>query len=198
MVEPASVALHAINLSDISLEDSVMIIGAGIIGLFAIKLLKIQGCKTIISVDIDPDRVDLAQKNGATAGFIVGDHSDLKSEVSKLTEDRGADVTLEAVGINHTVNLGIECTRKGGIVTLVGNITPRIEISLQDVVTRQLRLQGSCAIAGEYPAILDLIAADKLIVDDLISKTAPLSDGAEWFQRLYNKEPGLFKVILNP
>jgi L-iditol 2-dehydrogenase len=88
--------------------------------------------------------------------------------------------------------------RKGGAVTLVGNVTPQISIPLQEVVTRQIRLQGSCASNGEYPAAIALIANGAIRVDPLISATAPLSDGPQWFERLYKREPGLMKVILRP
>jgi L-iditol 2-dehydrogenase len=69
---------------------------------------------------------------------------------------------------------------------------------LQKIVTRQLRLQGSCAINGEYPEILQLIAEGSLDVKTILSAEAPLSEGAAWFHRLYNKEKGLMKVILMP
>ena len=80
----------------------------------------------------------------------------------------------------------------------MGNLSPTVEIPLQAVVTRQIRMQGSCAICGEYSAVLDMIAKGRINVDKIMSATAPLTEGASWFNRLYNKEPGLLKVILNP
>ena len=114
------------------------------------------------------------------------------------TENRGADLVLEVVGIEPTVNLAIDCTRKGGTVTLVGNLSTEVKFPLQKVVTRQIKVQGSCASAGEYPLCLELIASGQIKVDPLISKVALLEEGDEWFHRLYNKETGLMKVILKP
>jgi threonine dehydrogenase-like Zn-dependent dehydrogenase len=65
-------------------------------------------------------------------------------------------------------------------------------------VTRELTLYGSCASSGEYPACLDLIARGRIDVDALMSAVAPLAEGAAWFDRLYGKERGLMKVILQP
>jgi L-iditol 2-dehydrogenase len=65
-------------------------------------------------------------------------------------------------------------------------------------VTRQLTLYGSCASAGEYPACLDMIASGRIKVDEMISAIVPLSDAASWFKRLYQGEPGLMKVIVQP
>ena len=74
--------------------------------------------------------------------------------VKQLTGGRGADVAFEAVGIEATVRAAIESVRKGGTVTLVGNLARDVSMPLQQVVTRQIRLQGSCASAGEYPECL--------------------------------------------
>jgi L-iditol 2-dehydrogenase len=102
------------------------------------------------------------------------------------------------VGISETVNTAIDSVRRGATVCLVGNLSPRAEIPLQAVVTQQIRLQGSCAICGEYPNVLEMIARKEVNVDAILSAEAPLSEGAIWFQRLYNKEPGLIKVVLKP
>ena len=94
--------------------------------------------------------------------------------------------------------MGIDLMRKGGTMTLVGNVTPNIEVPLQAIVSRQLRLQGSCAINGEYPEVLKLISSGALNVDIILSVEAPLDEAVSWFNRLYNKEKGLMKVILKP
>ena len=92
----------------------------------------------------------------------------------------------------------IDCVRKGGTVSLVGNISPQITLPLQKVVSRQIRLQGSCASAGEYQQAIDLIANGKINVDLLITAVAPLSDGPAWFERLHAREPNLMKIVLDP
>ena len=107
-------------------------------------------------------------------------------------------LALEAVGRNETVSAAIDCTQKGGTVTLIGNIQPEVALPLQRVVTRQLRLQGSCASAGEYPQAIELIAAGKIKVKPLITAIAPLEEGPHWFERLHAREPNLMKVILTP
>jgi threonine dehydrogenase-like Zn-dependent dehydrogenase len=81
---------------------------------------------------------------------------------------------------------------------MVGNLSPQAEFPLQDVVTRELTLYGTCASRGEYPACLDMIARGAIKVDPLISAVAPLAEGASWFERLYNRESGLLKVVLTP
>jgi L-iditol 2-dehydrogenase len=123
---------------------------------------------------------------------------DVTARVKQLTHGRGADVAFECVGIEATVKAAIDSVRKGGSVTLVGNLAKNVNIPLVAVVTRQIRLQGSCASSGEYPECLELISSGKVNVDRFISATAPLDDGPEWFDRLYKREPGLMKVVLKP
>jgi len=197
LVEPAAVALHAINLSPISPDDTVVVIGAGMVGAFVIQLLKITGCKSIIAIDLEKDKLNLAKQLGADACFTADDAS-LNTTLMELTDGRGADIAIEVVGVNASIQQAIALLRKGGTLTLLGNLSPQVTVPLQAIVTRQLRLQGSCAINGEYPAILELIAAKRLNMTSILSAEAPLSEGAMWFERLYNKEKGLMKVVLLP
>ncbi len=197
MTEPAAVALHAINLTLISHLDTAMVIGTGMIGSFIIQGLKLAGCSEIIAVDVRDDRLEMAEKLGAIAALNPQDQ-DIIEEARKITGHRGVDVAFEAAGNSDAFQIAIESLRKGGTLTLIGNLVPSVDMPLQRVVTHQLRLQGSYAIAGEFPAVLKMIASGKINVDALLSAEAPLSEGAEWFQRLYEREKGLFKVVLIP
>jgi L-iditol 2-dehydrogenase len=197
MVEPVAVAAHAIGLTPLRWNDTAVVVGSGMIGLFVIQILRETGCSQIIAVDPQEEKLKLARELGA--GHTLNPlKENVIAEVKKLTGNRGADVSFEAVGLSGSVNTAIRCARKGATVTLVGNLSPTAEIPLQDVVTRQIRLQGSCAICGEYPAVLDMIARKRINVEAILSAEAPLSEGAAWFRRLYEKEPGLIKVVLKP
>ncbi len=197
MVEPVAVALHAVNLTQISVNDTAVVGGTGMIALFVIQLLKLAGCGQIITFDLDQDRLDLALILGATHAFKV-DAINVPEEVKKLTNGRGADIGFEVVGITPVLKTVIESVRKGAQVTLVGNVSSEVNFPLQQVVTRQLKIQGSCAICGEYEPVLDLINRGLIEIDPLTSAIAPLDEGAEWFTRLHNREKGLMKVILKP
>jgi L-iditol 2-dehydrogenase len=197
MVEPVAVALHAVNLTTVSLNDTAVVGGSGMIALFVIQLLRLAGCSKIITFDPDTDRLDLALQLGATHAF-PADDAFLADEIRKLTHGRGADIGFEVVGITPVLKNLIASVRKGAQITLVGNVSPEVSFPLQQVVTRQLKIQGSCAICGEYEPALDLISLGQIKVDPLISAVVPLEEGAGWFNRLYNREKGLMKVILKP
>jgi L-iditol 2-dehydrogenase len=192
-----AVAAHAVELTPLSWNDTAVVVGSGMIGLFVIQVLRARGCGRIIAVDLENEKLALATKLGADIGLNPA-REDVRSGVLAMTQGRGADVAFEAVGIGEAVRTAIDCVRKGATVTLVGNLSPVAEIPLQAVVTRQIRLQGSCGICGESPAVLEMIARREIDVDAILSAEAPLSEGAAWFRRLYDKEPGLIKVVLKP
>jgi len=197
MIEAISVAVHAVHLTPVELNDTAVIVGAGMIGLLTLQAARLAGCRKIIAVDVDEGRLQTALSLGATHSIVAKDQ-DVPALVREWTDGRGADVAFECVGTSVTVQSAIESTRKGGTVTLVGNIAPRIELPLQSVVTRQIRLQGSCASGGEIPACIELLAAGLIQVEPMLSAFAPLEDGPRWFERLYSHEAGLMKVVLHP
>jgi L-iditol 2-dehydrogenase len=167
------------------------------IGLALVQVLKQAGCGQIVVADIADERLAVATRSGATR-IINSGRVDPLSAIRELTGGRGADLSFEAVGVTPTVDLALQCLRKGGAAVLVGNVAPKVEFPLQAAVTRELSVYGSCASRGEYPKCLDLLAKGVLDATPLITATAPLAEGAEWFDRLYRKEPGLLKVILKP
>jgi L-iditol 2-dehydrogenase len=197
MLEATAVALHGVNVSEVQGDETALVIGAGMIGLLTLQAARALGCKRVFITDIDSTRLELATQIGADE-VLHASGPELIGRIMELTGGRGVDLALEAVGRSETVNAAIDCTRKGGKVTLIGNIQPQVTLPLQKVVTRQLRLQGSCASAGEFPQAVELIASGKIKVRSLISAIAPLEDGPRWFERLHSREPNLMKVILTP
>lgn len=197
LIEAVSIAVHGVNLTPITLGDVGVVVGSGMIGLLTIQAAKIAGCSRVYAVDLDDRKLELARQLGATETFNPK-NCDVVKEIQDRTNGRGADVVLECVGATEPIRTAILAARKGGTVTLIGNITPKIELPLQQVVTREIRLQGSCGSAGEYPACIDLLVSGAIKVDPIISAKVPLAEGAQWFDRLYKHEPNLMKVILQP
>lgn len=197
MVEAIAVALHSINLSGIKPGDKCVVVGAGTIGIFILKLLRISGASRIIAIDNNQERLKQAIKAGADDTFLSTE-SNLEEKIAAISSNRGADIAFEAVGKSESVKMAINVVRKGGKVILVGNISPSVEFPLQKVVTRELQVLGSCAIRGEYETVLLMLETGKLDVTDQISAVAPLSEGSEWFDKLYRKTEELNKVILRP
>ena len=196
MLEAVAVALHGVALAQIQPGNSALVIGAGTIGLLTLQALRAEGCSQVFIVDVDATRLKRATELGANE-VILAD-TDPLPKLMNLTAGAGVDVAIEAVGKTDTIGVAIKAVRKGGTVVLVGNISPEVTIPLQSVVSRQIRLQGSCASSGEYPSAIELMAKGAIRVKDMISAIAPLEDGPQWFERLYAGEPNLMKVVLTP
>lgn len=197
MLEAVSVALHGVALSEMKGGETVLVVGAGMIGLLLEQAALVHGAAQVFVSDIDPTRLELANRLGAHRTFLATGTA-LSEEVLRLTGGLGVDIVLEAVGRADTIATSLDCVRRGGTVVLVGNLSPTIELPLQKVVSRQIRLQGSCASSGEYPEAMRLLAEGRIQVAPLISAVAPLDEGPSWFARLHAREPNLMKVILDP
>src|SRR5262249_54186040 len=155
-----------------------VVVGSGMIGLLAVQALRAAGCARVVAVDVEQSKLDLALQLGAS-DIVNSKEQDAVAAIRELTDGRGADAALECVGATAPIQTAIASVRKGGAVTLVGNIAPAVELPLQSVVTRQIRVQGSCASNGEYPAAIALMASGAIRVEPLISAVAPLAEGPD-------------------
>jgi L-iditol 2-dehydrogenase len=199
MVEPVSIAVHAVQRTKIAPGSTAVVIGSGMIGLLVIQALRWAGAAQVVAVDLADNRLELARRLGATHTVNSG-RADAAAEVAQITSGLGADTAFEVVGFTPTVNLAIAVLKRGGTCVLVGNLSPQTQdFPLQAVVTKEITLLGSCASAGEYPLCLDLIARGVIDVRPMIETVAPLADGATWFERLSARDGGKYmKVILQP
>jgi L-iditol 2-dehydrogenase len=225
--EPVSIALHAVNLADgIEVGEAftepaevtektescghgcechgeeapggtAVVVGAGLIGLLVVQALKARGWDRVIAVDLDEKRLELAKKLGASDAFHAKQEG-LAAHLREICGGDGADASFEVVGAAAPLDLAIRSVRKGGQVILIGNLQPNTPFPLQEVVTRQLTIKGSCSCAGEYPEAIRRIEDGSIQVEPLLSAVAPLEEGAGWFQRLYDNKEGLLKVVLKP
>ena len=196
LIEAVSIAVHAVRRSQAQQGETALVVGAGMIGLLVIQVLRHVGCERIFAVDLDETRLALAREAGADR--LILSTPEAKEQILSQTNGQGVDRAFEVVGFTPTVELAIAAVRKGGAVTLVGNLALQVALPLQTVVTRELTLYGTCASSGEYPECIELLTRGAVKVAPLISAQVPLEEGPAWFTRLHNREPGLMKVLLTP
>ena len=197
LTEAVSIAVHAVNRRVPADAGTALVIGAGMIGLLTIQVLRSKGVRAIVAVDLDQQKLDLARRMGATH-VVNATTSDVPADVADMTGGRGVDVAYEVVGHGGTLAAAIRSVRKGGTVVVVGNLLPTVELPLQSMVTREISVLGSCGSNGEIPECIDLLARGVIDVDPIISVTAPLEAGPELFARLYHGDKSLMKVIIQP
>jgi L-iditol 2-dehydrogenase len=197
LLEPASIGTHAANRAPISNDDTVVVIGAGTIGLFILQGARLRGAAKVIAVDINEFRLDLADKLGADK-LINSLESDLSEAILQETEGKGANVTLEAVGYAKTIADAVTITRMGGHIVAVGNLEKKAEFDLQQLVAKEHTFIGSYASSGEFRECIELVASGKINVEPLISDVLPLEEGPGAFDRLLKAEENLLKIVLEP
>lgn len=197
LLEPAAIGTHASNRAPIKTDGTVVVIGAGTIGLFILQGCRLRGAAKLIVADINDFRLDLAGRLGAD--MVVNPlKQDLRELIAEQTGGSGADVVLEAVGYAKTFDTAVSLTKLGGRVVAVGNLEKTVEFDLQQFIARELTFSGSYASAGEFSQCIDLVASGKVQVEPLISEVLPLEDGPAAFDRLLKAEEDLLKIVLEP
>ena len=194
LVETASIGVHAANRTPLRLNDTVVVIGAGAVGLVTLQAIRLKGAGKVIVTDLSPFRLELAKQIGADV-TIRADEANLVDKLRAETGPEGADAVLEAVGIQATLDTALDITRKAGALTLIGNVAPRVEMGLQSIVSREITVYGVCASNGEFADCVELVASGRIDVDPFISEYARIEDGQEVFGRLYKGVEGNIRTV---
>jgi 2-desacetyl-2-hydroxyethyl bacteriochlorophyllide A dehydrogenase len=198
LAEPLSVAIRAVNNSAIKLGDTVVIIGAGIIGLTILKAAKETGARNLIVSDVVDYRLDYAKAFGADVA-IDSKAEDPVARVMELTDGSGADVVFEAVGLETTVQQGLQMLAIGGRLTVVGMLSRTMTLDVLSIVTRELQIRGSYAYAqDDFRRALSYIINRKIDVKPLITNVLPLEKTKEGFEMIHEKKGKALKVIVKP
>lgn len=196
MIEPMAVSYRGVNSSGDISGKNILIVGAGTIGLLALAIVKMRNPAKVFVSDLSDHRLSVAKAMGADFALnpSSGDIADLiKAETNGL----GVDVAFEAVGATPTVQQAMASLKIGGTAVWIGNSAKMININMQEIVTRELKVVGTFLYTlEEFKSVVDLLNQGKLNVEPMISLTEPMQNGVEYFKKLA-KDPGsLIKVIL--
>ncbi len=198
LTEPLSCVLMGVERSNIQLGDTVVINGAGPIGLFWTNLVKNKGAK-IIQTDMKEERLELAKKLGADIVINVADEPDIIEAVKEQTPgERGVDVAVEAIGYPETWETTIKMARKGGIVNLFGGPPPTSEIKVNTglIHYNELTLIGVFHTTPRYvQASINLLANRKIDTEFFITQKMKLDDLDKILDNLVNQK-GVKTAIL--
>ncbi|GAB3269992.1 S-(hydroxymethyl)mycothiol dehydrogenase [Sinomonas notoginsengisoli] len=198
-VDPAAVGLlgcgimagigAAINTGEVKRGESVAVIGCGGVGIAAIAGAKLAGATTIIAVDLDPAKVELAKSLGATHG-VVSRETDPVETIRSLTGGFGADVVIDAVGRPETYRQAFYARDLAGRVVLVGVPTPEmtLELPLLDVFGRGGSLKsswyGDCLPSRDFPMLVEQFKLGRLPLDAFVTERIGLGDVEAAFEKM--------------
>jgi L-iditol 2-dehydrogenase len=196
LIEPLAVAMRAVNRTPFELGATIAVVGAGPIGLLTLLALKLKGAGSVIVTDLSEHRLEVARKLGAD--LLVNAKDNPVQAVRDATNGDGAAAVLEAVGVSASVRQAIGMARTGGVITWIGNSAPNVEVPMQEVVTRELQVQGSYGFDLEFDRAIELLATKRLNLMPLIERIAPLEDGEALITALARNELEAVKVVLQP
>lgn len=197
MLEPSSIAIHALRRTPLRLGESVLVIGAGPIGLLVQQCAKAAGAGIVVVVEPNASRAALAKQLGAEA-VIDPTTEDVQARVAELCGPMMADVVFECAGIPQTVDQSVKLVRRGGVVSLVGMATVPAEISPGDWLIKEVRLVASLGqLHDEFDTAMQLVADGRLKLEPLHTKTVKLADIASGFDALLDGGDAV-KILVDP
>ena len=177
--------------------DSVAVFGCGGVGDAAILGAKLAGATTIVAVDLDPKKLEMARHFGATH-TVDASAGDPVEGVRDATGGLGADVVIEAVGAAATARQSLELVRPGGQVTWIGNSQPVIEVNMPSIVTREITIRGAYAFNREFGDAIEAIRSGRVDVMALVEDVLPLSEGPRVVTELAKGQLDAIKIVLKP
>jgi (R,R)-butanediol dehydrogenase/meso-butanediol dehydrogenase/diacetyl reductase len=198
LIEPTSVAIHAVRRSEVSDGDTVAIIGVGTVGMLAMQAAKARGAK-VFAVDPRQMSLDLAAELGADA-TINPQTENLADRLNELTAGVGPDVVIDAAGTDDTTALSVNLVRRGGHVVLVAIYTSTPEFDFNSLVATEVRVSGSLAYQQrDVEEAVRLIADGKIKTRQLISDVITLDQVIDTgFQRMLAPTKDVFRILVSP
>lgn len=188
MIEPLSVGVYAAERGDVSVRDTVAIIGAGPIGLMTLQAVKARGAARTLITEIEPFRIEFAKKLGADVVINARDDD----PVQKILEytDGGADVVMEAIGLPETIQQSIKMAAPGATIVWIGMPTvDQISIRAVEAICKDVDIRGIFRYANVYKPAIDLVSSGKVDVRSMIT-TSFMLDQVQEALEYPGKHPG--------
>ena len=198
LVEPASVAMHAVRRSRLQPGETAAVLGVGTVGLLAMQVAKAMGAR-VFAVDRRKLSLDMARELGADAAIDSG-AVDAGAALRDLTDGLGPDVVFDAAGATDTPSLAVDWVRRGGRVLLVAIYTTRANIDFNSVVGAETEIIGSLAYQQrDVEEVVRLMSAGRLKTAPLISGKIGLNDVVEkGFARMMAPAKDIFRILVSP
>ena len=176
--------------------DTVAVFGSGPVGMCALATARLWGPARIVAVDIDDSRLRFAKKQGWADYGLNPKKVDVAEELKKMTDGRGADVTIEANGFEPTFKGAINSVRPGGTVSVIGVFEHPQTIEMNKLWIKNVTIKMGLVNANRIPELIDLIKEGKINMRPLITHTLPLSKVAEGYDIFEERRDNALKVVL--
>lgn len=196
LVEPLAVGIHAANQGDVKLGDTVVILGAGTIGLVTLLACKAKGATDITVVDVIPKRLEYAKRLGATR-VINGAETDAVAEIEKQTGKSGVDVVIETAGSAVTISQTPYIVKNGGCIVLVGLAAKDIiEFNFAKIMAKEAQIKSVFRYRNIYPQAIKAIAQGIIDITGIVTHEFDFEDTAKAFDYVINNKQDVVKAVI--
>ena len=198
LIEPFSVGLHAIRRGELKQNETVIIMGMGPVGLLTVVNAKLAGASTIIGVDLEQSRLDLALEMGATHTINLREES-LAQKVMEATNYELVDVAFETAGNPKAVQGAVASVKRGGRVVIVG-MSPQDEVpvNISHIVDSEIDLRGIFRYHHTYPASIELLSNKDVNIDKIITSKYSLDQTGAAFEKALQDKANTVKIMVYP
>jgi L-iditol 2-dehydrogenase len=201
VLEPLAVAVHCCTLARIKPGSSMVVFGAGPVGLLCCAVGRAFGATSVTCVDIVESRLTFARQYAASTTYLMGhDEHEITEDALRLRlgTPEGTDTVLECTGAAPCVNSGVMALKRGGTFVQAGMGRPRIEFPLGQLCDKEITFQGSFRYGpGDYRLAVELLRTNKVSVRELITHRFDFADAETAFSAVFNRE-GIKCIIRGP
>lgn len=195
LIEPLSIAVYAIRLSEVTVGDTVAVVGQGPIGLFVDQIAQAAGA-TVIGIDILPARLEYAKNNHVVNEIINSKEQNPMEAIKNITEMDGADIVFEVVGREQTAELSIEVARRGGKVIVLGVFEHNVSLNMMHVVKKELDVKGSWTCLNSFKPTINLLKTGKIKTQGLITHRYPFEQAIKAFEESSSYSENRIKSVI--
>lgn len=195
LIGPLACVINSHELMEIKLGDTVLIMGAGPIGLLILQITKISGAFPICVIDIDNFRLEMAKSLGANEIVNVKDGK-IEKVLEKSNAEKEYDFVFECTGIESVISNSVSLVKKGGTLAFIGLYDGNVPIRTKEIIDREIDVIGSYRYSNTYLNVIKLINSGILKVKPLISHIFNLAEIAKAFELADKREENYLKIII--
>lgn len=200
LLEPLSVGVHACRRANVGLGSTVLVLGAGPIGLVSLISAKSMGAGKVVITDLDETRLQHAKRLGADVTIKVSANENVEDLAAQIEDAFGGEkpkVTLDCNGFEICVQLAIQVTRSGGVIVLVGMGSDQVKVPLVKACIREIDIRGVFRYCNDYPSALALVASKKIDVRSLVTHNFKLEETLKAFEVAKTGQGNPVKVMIH-
>ena len=195
LIEPSSVAFHAVMKSGLKLSKSSLILGAGPIGLLVLKIAKISGSFPVCVLDIDDYRLSLAKKMGADFTINASDR-DIVQALADSDCDNEYDVVFECTGVETVISSSVFLAKKGGTIAMVGIFDGIVSLRTKEIIDREINVRGTYRFSNTFQDVIKLVERKMLDFKSIITHTFSLDEIGKAFKIADKRLENCVKIMV--